>query len=165
MCNERAADACKILTVMDSPSLFLLPVSCQQGGQHPDAHVDGFVLRSAFIRVSGSDGSESIHRRMIQFDEQPHLNPDLDPPDLDTLGAAKGRRLLQTQLPSFDATKNSRERVITLAKLNLLAYDRLNLGACVKCVLHRSFSCNLRPSVWIYMDCEYCLVESLCLVV
>ena len=132
--------------------LFRAP-QIQQGGQHPDTHVDGFVLRSAFIHVSGSDGSESVHRRMIQFDEQPHLNPDLDP-----LRTAKGRQLLQTQLPSFDANRNNRERVISLAKLNLLAYDRLNLRACA---LHHHAS----PSHGFYTDCEYCLCESLCDVV
>ena len=86
--------------------------------------MDGFVLKSAFIHLEEQDGSESIHRRIMQFDENPHLDPDADP-----AGTAASRKLLQLELPSFDAQTNSRDRVLTLAKLNLLAYDRLTLGA------------------------------------
>jgi len=97
-----------------------------EGGQHPDAHIDGFVLNSAFVHVQHKDGSATINRRMIQFDDHPHRHPDLDPK------SEKGRKLLQADrftvlgrdIPYFSSQTNSRDRVITLAKLNLLAYDR-----------------------------------------
>lgn len=50
-----------------------------QGGQHPDAHVDGFVLNSIFVHLERADGRVQTHRRMMQFDDHPHLDPSVAP--------------------------------------------------------------------------------------
>ena len=77
----------------------------EHGGQHEDAHVDGFVLKSAFIHVEHENGDARLHRRMLQFDENPHLDPDVQ--------HQNGRKVLQLQpasFPDFDTTTNSRDR-------------------------------------------------------
>ena len=67
--------------------------------QHPDAHIDGFVISA--VHLHGDDGS--LHRRRLRFDEHP----------------PRARRL---EAAPFSATKNSRARVLTLMKLNVAAY-------------------------------------------
>ena len=67
--------------------------------QHPDAHIDGFVISA--VHLHGDDGS--LHRRRLRFDEHP----------------PRARRL---ETAPFSATENSRARVLTLMKLNVAAY-------------------------------------------
>ncbi len=76
------------------------------GSQHPNHHVDGFVLRAAYVFVHGSHaGPRRLQRRNLRFDDHPHL-----------LHSRRG-------LPEFSADRNNKDRVIALAKLNMLAYD------------------------------------------
>ena len=56
-------------------------------------------------------------KRKLQFDDHPHLLKIDDPTDEQT----NRRHLLA--LPEISPNVNSKERVIALAKLNLLAYD------------------------------------------
>ena len=49
----------------------------EQGGQHPDAHIDGFVLNSVLVHLEHADGRVELHRRMMQFDDHPHLDPNV----------------------------------------------------------------------------------------
>jgi len=49
----------------------------EQGGQHPDAHIDGFVLNSVLVHLEHADGRVEVHRRMMQFDDHPHLDPNV----------------------------------------------------------------------------------------
>ena len=49
----------------------------EQGGQHPDAHIDGFVLNSVLVHLEHVDGRVEVHRRMMQFGDHPHLDPNV----------------------------------------------------------------------------------------
>mmetsp|Transcript_59910 Transcript_59910/g.122971 ORF Transcript_59910/g.122971 Transcript_59910/m.122971 type:complete len:561 (-) Transcript_59910:112-1794(-) len=82
------------------------------GGQHPDAHIDGFVLKSVFLHSNEANPAE-LHRRVLRFDDNPHL---------ENLEAHNQRRS-RLALPQFSGLLNSKQRVIAMAKLNLLAYD------------------------------------------
>ena len=74
--------------------------------QHPDAHIDGFSLHAVLLAERGTDDTNgpihAIHRRRLRFDDHPP------------------RRRLDAA--PFSATENSRDRVITLMKLNVAAY-------------------------------------------
>ena len=72
--------------------------------QHPDAHIHGFTLRALYVHAP----SQTIERHALRFDDHPHL---IDPT------SAHSRRL-QTDIPAFSATTNSKERVIALLGLN-----------------------------------------------
>ena len=76
--------------------------------QHPDAHIHGFTLRALYVHAP----SQTIERHALRFDDHPHL---IDPK------SAHSRRL-QTDIPAFSATTNSKERVIALLGLNVAAY-------------------------------------------
>jgi len=76
--------------------------------QHPDAHIHGFTLRALYVHAP----SQTIERHALRFDDHPHL---IDP------NSAHSRRL-QTDIPAFSATTNSKERVIALLGLNVAAY-------------------------------------------
>ena len=65
--------------------------------QHPDAHVEGFVVTAVHLDLGGT-----LHRRRLRFDDHPP------------------RRRLEAA--PFSATINSRARVLTLMKLNVAAY-------------------------------------------
>eukprot|EP00039_Didymoeca_costata_P016317 m.289602 g.289602 ORF g.289602 m.289602 type:complete len:581 (-) comp16374_c0_seq2:66-1808(-) len=105
-------------------------VAEHKGAQHPDAHIAGFHLKSVIThhvvleKHSHNQGFENspqqgaklrhvLHRRNLQFDENPHVR------NLDEL---RRRSRRADPLPSFSANSNSRDRVIALLKLNLLAY-------------------------------------------
>ena len=83
-----------------------------EGGQHPDVNVDGFVLRSLYLHSKNGIDGNAIVRRSLKFTEHPHLN------SLETMN--KRRKLLQ--IPELGGTLNSRAQILALAKLNFLAY-------------------------------------------
>ena len=71
--------------------------------QHPNEHIDGFSLHAVHLAKHDGDGRPvGLHRRRLRFDDHPPR-----------------RRLLYAP---FSATENSRDRVITLMKLNVAAY-------------------------------------------
>mmetsp|Transcript_57431 Transcript_57431/g.117561 ORF Transcript_57431/g.117561 Transcript_57431/m.117561 type:complete len:541 (-) Transcript_57431:47-1669(-) len=79
----------------------------EEGGQHPNAHIHGFVLRSVFIHANR--GSErSLHRRVLRSDEQG-----------DALERARARH--RRRLTQFYGSE--REKAIALAKLCLITYS------------------------------------------
>jgi len=77
-------------------------------GQHPDVHIGGFHLRSIFVHSAAERG---LVRRSLRFDDNPHVR------DVDEL-----QRRSRRSLPTISASENSRDRVLTLLKLNVLAY-------------------------------------------
>ena len=71
--------------------------------QHPNEHIDGFSLHAVHLAKHDGDGRPvGLHRRRLRFDDHPLRRHLLDAP--------------------FSATENSRDRVITLMKLNVAAY-------------------------------------------
>ena len=61
-----------------------------------------------------------LHKHLLHFDANPHLLL------LNSFNARQ--QFLQASLPAFTATLTSRERVLALAKLNLLAYPGARNG-------------------------------------
>ena len=85
-------------------------VETVKGSQHPNHHINGFVLRSTYIHV---DSGRRLLRRALQFDENPHLL------DLATAHSQTEQRRLFS-LPEFSAELNSRDRVIALSKVHAI---------------------------------------------
>ena len=83
------------------------------GGEHPDLHVDGFVLRSMYMyAVSRDEKPKTLITRKMKFNEHAHLC------NIEKINAR--RKLLQ--FPELGATLSSREQIVALTRLNWLAY-------------------------------------------
>lgn len=86
--------------------------------QHPDVHIDGFHVSGIYaVKQKGTKGSPpELVRRQFQFDEHPHVRDESE----------LLRRSRRTVFPEFSTTVNSRDRLVTLAKLNLVAYPPID---------------------------------------
>jgi hypothetical protein len=78
----------------------------EQGGQHPDAHMDGFVLNSVLVHLEHADGRVEVHRRMMQFDDHPHLDPNV-PREVCPAPSRAGARQPAQRVPGRDSSQKA----------------------------------------------------------
>jgi hypothetical protein len=81
------------------------------GGEHPDANIHGFVLRSMYVHTFANN-QKNLVRRNLKFTKFPHLQ---------SLSSLNERRTL-LNLPVYDSHVHSKTLVVALSRLNLLAY-------------------------------------------
>ena len=120
------------------------------GAQHPDNHIHGFVLRSAYVHR----GRGRLLRRTMRFDDHPHL---LQWVPADDDESTQRRHILS--LPEFTADENSKERVIALAKVRRQPCCKLAMEPDRCCVRERSSRLCRGPCLGVvkFMSCPDCL--------
>ena len=103
-----------------------ITVVTEDGLEHPDAHLHGFVLSGVFVRHEDSEGQHALIHRRLSFHRNAHLVDGHVPPGRRLTGVSPSIQSGEAAISALDAsTTRTRAKVRALAMLNFVnaAYD------------------------------------------
>ena len=103
-----------------------ITVVTEDGLEHPDAHLHGFVLSGVFVRHEDSEGQHALIHRRLSFTRNAHLVDGHVPPGRRLTGVSPSIQSGEAAISALDAsTTRTRAKVRALAMLNFVnaAYD------------------------------------------